>query len=99
RRVVKDFDEVVLPQLASWFADLTGPPTQPLQDLSAGAWRAARGLEAPADPPRERRKYLLRTASGAWLLKFAGLGAMGEATLARARALHDGGFTPEPLGL
>ena len=33
------------------------------------------------------------------LLKFAGLGAIGERKLAMARALHAAGFVPEPIGL
>jgi hypothetical protein len=33
------------------------------------------------------------------LLKFAGLGSMAERKLEMARALHAGGFSPEPLGL
>ena len=49
--------------------------------------------------PWERRKYLARQGSAAVLLKFAGLGAMGERKLEIARALHSAGFTPEPLGL
>jgi hypothetical protein len=46
---------------------------------------------------QERRKYLLRAASGPWLLKFAGLGSDGLEKLARAHALHRAGFTPQPL--
>lgn len=92
---VKDFDEVILPRLPGWFADLVGEPLAPLKDLSAGRW--SRG--APTDPQRERRKYLLRTATGPFLLKFAGLGRIGEEKLTRAQALHEAGFTPQPLGV
>jgi hypothetical protein len=48
--------------------------------------------------PFERRKFLARKPDGRVLVKFSGLGAIGEGKLAMARALHAGGFTPEPLG-
>jgi hypothetical protein len=49
--------------------------------------------------PWERRKFLAREDGRRVLLKFAGLGAIGERKLEMARALHAAGFTPEPLGL
>ena len=55
--------------------------------------------DAPAWPEAERRKYRLATAEGVFLLKFAGLGDIGETKLARARALHAAGWGVEPLGL
>lgn len=99
----KSFDEVILPRLPAWVEDLTGRATEPLQDLSGGAWRALRyGSEAqwPAvNAGGERRKFLLRSARGDFLLKFAGLGAVGERKLERARRLAAGGFTVAPLGV
>ena len=53
----------------------------------------------PAHPWQERRKYLARTDSGTWLLKFVGLGRAGERAFARARALADAGFSPTVAGL
>jgi hypothetical protein len=47
----------------------------------------------------ERRKFLARAGGETWLLKFAGLGAIGERKLARARHLHAAGWTAEPRGL
>ncbi|MBW3559916.1 MAG: hypothetical protein KY449_09135 [Proteobacteria bacterium] len=95
------FDEVVLPQLAAEAAARLGPAAAPLQDISGGAWRRLRTWPEP--PPvnagQERRKFLHRTAQGAWLLKFAGLGRIGRAKLDRARALHEAGYGPEPAGL
>ncbi|HYE41933.1 MAG TPA: hypothetical protein VEA15_00945, partial [Caulobacteraceae bacterium] len=87
--------------LARWFEDLTGPAVEPLRDISGGAWRDLRadGAGLPAHPGQERRKLLLTTGRGRFLLKFAGLGAGAEAKFARARALHAEGFTPEPLAL
>jgi len=93
RRLVNSFDEHHLP---GWFADLVGEPIAPLEDLSGGQWRRERDI--PADPTRERRKYLLRTDIGAFLLKFAGVGRIGEEKFARAQTLHAAGFCPEPLG-
>jgi hypothetical protein len=107
RRVV-DFDELVIRaptqahRLEGWVADLCGSPTHPLDDLSGGNWRRrVYGSEADwpaANVRQERRKYLLHSRSGSWLLKFAGLGADSADKLERARALHEGGFTPEPVG-
>ncbi|MFL6752926.1 MAG: hypothetical protein ACJ8FL_06870 [Sphingomicrobium sp.] len=67
----------------------------------------ARWLEARFGPleefssghPFAMRKFLSRGTGRAMLLKFAGLGAIGERKLAMARALHRAGLTPEPLGL
>ena len=88
--------------LAGWIADLTGPSEAPPDDLSGGAWRRlhyAREADwPPANTAQERRKVLVRTASGPWLAKFAGLGPAGRQKLDRARTLHAAGFTPEPVG-
>ncbi|UKJ76322.1 hypothetical protein [Azospirillum brasilense] len=111
-RPVIVFDELVhvahgpVPPLQCWFEDTLGPAVAPLRDLSGSAWRTA-SADIAADaadwPPvhaqQERRKFLLRTISGSWLLKFAGLGRLGEAKLDRARALHQAGFTTEPMAL
>lgn len=88
-------------RLASWVEDLTGPALAPLQDISGGRWRDLTPDRAalPASPQRERRKFLLRSERGVFMLRFAGLGANGRATLHRARRLADAGFTPEVLGL
>jgi hypothetical protein len=88
--------------IETWFADLTGPVDH-VEDLSAGAWRRWRSGDPdgwpPANSAQERLKFRLDTASGSLLAKFAGLGEIGEAKLARAEALHRAGFTVEPLGL
>jgi hypothetical protein len=47
----------------------------------------------------ERLKFIGMHEGERMLLKFAGLGAIGERRLAMARALHAAGFVPEPLGL
>ncbi|MBP2302759.1 hypothetical protein [Azospirillum picis] len=87
------------PPLEQWFADRLGPPVSPLKSLSGGAWRAFHDASPPTNPQQERLKFLLHTAQGRWLLKFAGLGRSGKAVLERARALHEAGFTPEPVDL
>ena len=104
-----DFDALVLraqapgQRLASWFADLAegGPAT--LEDLSGGGWRALGGADEDAWPASdtfaERRKVLLQTPRGGWLLKFTGLGEAGERLYARARALGAAGWTPKPVAL
>ena len=81
---------------------LTGPTTE-WRDISAGAWRplwSGNEAEWPAiDPTWERRKFLAGTATGEWLVKFAGLGRIGEARLTLARQLEQSGFGPEVAGL
>ncbi|HYF84954.1 hypothetical protein [Azospirillum sp.] len=106
-RPVVDFDSLFrsgegpFPPLECWFEDLLGPALVPLEDLSGGAWRRLHDSTGalPANPQQERRKFLLRTGSGPWLLKFAGLGRAGENALERARLIHAAGFTAEPAGL
>jgi hypothetical protein len=99
RRLFTAFEDVQRDDpLAGWFADLIGPATA-VEDLSGGAWRDGRPDQPPVNAREERRKLRLTTASGAWLAKFAGLGAVGAAKLARAHALHAAGFTPEPVAL
>jgi hypothetical protein len=103
-----DFDALVLHaadpahRLESWVFDLVGAPEAPLEDLSGGAWRSRRfGAEAhwpPCHVQQERRKFLLRTRAGTWLLKFAGLGQDDARKLQLARQLHAAGFTAEPAG-
>lgn len=72
-----------------------------LLDLSAGGWRAlvpgAAGL--PACVVHERRKSLCGDGSGRrYLLRYAGLGAWGDAVAERAGRLADAGLGPPPLG-
>ena len=47
----------------------------------------------------DQLKFLAGEGDGRLLLKFAGLGAMGEQKLKMARALHSAGFGAEPIGL
>lgn len=108
RRHVVDFDALVFcaenpaHRLEHWVTDLVGAPLEPLQDISAGAWRTLRYAGEDhwpaANVQQERRKYLARTESGTWLLKFVGLGRLGLRKLERARALAAAGFTPEVAG-
>lgn len=84
--------------LHEWFGDITGTLLEPPRNLSGGDW--ADGLAAiPTAPSREARKYLLRGRRGSFLAKFAGIDRASQAKLQRARALHEGGFSPEPLAL
>ncbi len=104
---VVSFEELALEaphprqRLASWVEDLTGPALEPIRDIGGGLWREldSRRAGLPASPRKERRKFILRSGRGVFLLRFAGLGAKGAETLDRARRLSAGGFTPEPLGL
>lgn len=88
--------------LARWVAGLVGVPLAPLREISGGAWRPLRYASEAEWPPvhawQERRKYLCRTATGTWLVRFAGLGRAGLAKLERGRALAAAGFVPEVAG-
>jgi hypothetical protein len=88
--------------LASWFADLVGRPIEPLRELSGGGWRTllprSPGDWPPVNARQERRKFLLVTAQGRFLLKFAGLGRAGAEAFARGRRLAAAGFTPGLIG-
>lgn len=102
-----DFDDLALRavdprhHLAGWVDDVTGPAELPLKDFSGGGWREQASFAGEPWPPsitaQERRKFLLTSSRGRYLLKFCGLGVYGEQKLKRARALSEAGFTPAPL--
>jgi len=99
RRMTASFDDVILPRLPSWFQDVTGTGEIEVHDLSGGAWRRwSPWPDAPADPMRETRKYLLRSGRGDFLLRFIGLDAQAEIKFDRACRLHGAGYATEPLG-
>jgi hypothetical protein len=85
-------------RLEGWVSDVVGKPTEPLIDISGGAWRRHRYASEAEWPPvnaqQERRKFILRTEAGAWLLKFAGLGRYGAEKLEVAKVLGEGSFIP-----
>jgi hypothetical protein len=89
--------------LVGWVEDLTGAPTDDVEDVGGGGWRRhlfAREAEwPPVFVQQERRKYLVRAERGVWLLKFAGVGGYGERTHRLARQLAGAGFTPPVAGL
>lgn len=90
-------------QLATWVAGVLGTLDAPLEDISGGGWRPQQPYTAreavPADPRLERRKFLARTGDGTWLVKFAGIGELGERKLGYGRLLAEAGLTPEVAGL
>jgi len=106
-RHVATFDDMVLHahtqchRLETWVEDLTGRALAPLEEVGGGAWRDLKPYipRPPASARTERRKFLLRSADGTFLLRFAGLGRHGDACLRRATALADAGFAPPVLGL
>jgi hypothetical protein len=87
-------------RLESWIADLVGPITAPMRDISGGEWRRWRAAAQwpPSDRQNEKRKFLVRTERGEFLVKFAGLGAYGEEKLEVAQRLSQAGFIPPVLG-
>ena len=90
-------------RLPSWLEPLIGPLDQPLLDISGGQWRplwSAAEHDWPAvNPTWERMKLLARARRKTWLVKFAGLGRIGEAKLALAERLQTAGFGPDVAGL
>ena len=103
QRQVADFGDR-LPQLvAAWAGGVVGPIDAEPEDISGGEWRRrtfANGSEWPTVIPMfERCKFLVRSGGVRFLVKFAGLGRIGEAKLRMARALHEYGFVAEPIGL
>jgi hypothetical protein len=107
-RHIVSMDELLLrsstpsQNLTTWVKELLGPLEHPLEDISGGAWRgrcfsSEEGWPA-ASIHQERRKFLARSGGTLWLIKFAGLGDIGELKLQRARVLHQAGFTPEVIG-
>jgi hypothetical protein len=100
RKLVASFDETSSAEnMRRWFGEL-GPRTG-VEDLSAGQWRGDYDKEArpPAAPGQERRKYRWRIGPRRYVVRYAGLGAVGQAKLARSRALHKAGFGAEPIAL
>jgi hypothetical protein len=64
-----------------------------------GRWLAERFGPLKPLGTGTRLKFLAGSGGGRILLRFAGLGMIGERKLAMAKAMHGAGFTPEPLGL
>lgn len=102
---VVGFDELILhaplpaQRLQAWVEAIVGPLHSPLEEITGGGWRAAHdAADLPAHPWQERRKFLARSASGSWLVKFAGLGAAARRRIDGARALAAAGFSPEVAG-
>ena len=108
-RRVTSFETLVGPDagrrrgLAAWVGDVTGDAECGLVDIAGGLWRRHRyenETEWPAvDRQNERRKYLVESSRGSFLMKFTGLGEFGRGKMARAKALAAAGFTLEPLAL
>ena len=99
QRPVVGLDEPMEP----WLERLIGTLDRPLQEISGGSWRSllsASETRWPAiNPIWERRKFLARTATGTWLVKFSGLGRIGRSKRHLADRLHGAGFGPEVAGL
>ena len=107
-RHVTAFEDLVLQpsrpdqRLDTWFTDLTGPAEAPLVDVGGGQWRALRADHPadapPADAAGERRKFLLRSGRGEFLIKFTGLGRSGMQRFGMHKLLGAAGLTTAPLG-
>jgi hypothetical protein len=102
QRETGDFGERWPELIGRWVETSIGPLNDPPRDMSVGIWRSLRHplkRDWPAAVPAwERRKYLVSASGEQFLVKFAGLGAVGEEKLKIARVLHSEGFVPEALG-
>lgn len=103
QREVADGNALLTEHIGEWAKAILGDSCRIHDDLSAGAWRArlwaAESAWPAIHPAWERRKLLTDDGDAKWLLRFAGLGAIGERKLAQAQALHAAGFGLEPVGL
>jgi hypothetical protein len=91
-------DVVLHPRgLRHWVEDKMGPLEGPLRDIACNA--DARLRPVPQDGRFTRPKMIARTADGSWLVKFAGLGGIGERRFRDAMALAASGFGPETVAL
>jgi hypothetical protein len=101
------FEQIILKpalpaqRLERWVADAIGPLDKPLRDISGGGWRSlsSNADTVPADSAMERLKFLATSNGENWLVKFAGLGSLGEAKLDLACKLSVAGFTLPPKAL
>lgn len=66
-------------------------PGGPFEEVSGGRWRDVLGVDAPAHPRHEARKFL---SPGGRLFKFSGLGRYGREKLCAAEALAAAGYSP-----
>ncbi|WPH16123.1 hypothetical protein [Variovorax paradoxus] len=106
---VAGFDELLLRaadpahRLQSWVEAIVGPLYEPLEEITGGGWRnvhgGAPGELPPAHPWQERRKFLARSGSGTWLVKFIGLGHEARLRFGCAQALAEAGFCAGVAGL
>jgi hypothetical protein len=98
RRLVRTLDDQLAARpMSHWFEGDVGPVLA-CDDISGGGWRSP-DARMPADPPRERRKFRLRTADALYVARFAGLDPGGREKLGRAQALYGAGFGAGPIAL
>ncbi|MFZ5676391.1 MAG: hypothetical protein ACOZAM_25810 [Pseudomonadota bacterium] len=92
-------DPVLDGRVGAWIGDRLGGSKPRLEEISAGAWREASSARSslPVDTRFERRKFLVRAATGNWFVKFAGLGRSGRRKFQQSRLLASAGFVPEPV--
>jgi hypothetical protein len=88
--------------LTGWIEEVLGPLEEPLEEISGGTWRTKHyrdeALWPAANIQHERRKFLAQANGSSWLVKFVGLGAIGERKYRQAKQLSEAGFTPEVAG-
>lgn len=92
-----------IPALRDWVAEAVGSPQLTLTEISGGQWRkfhyASEDRWPPSQRGAERRKFLASAGRDRWLVKFAGLGQVGQRKAQSAGMLHEAGFGPQIVGL
>ena len=90
-------------KIARWCRGVLGELDETPRDISAGAWRRILYADESDWPAAvaawERRKYLVKAAGQQFLVKFAGLGRIGEKKFVIARTLYSEGLVPEPVAV
>jgi hypothetical protein len=98
-----DFGDRWPAMIERWCAASLGKLDEPPRDISGGAWRHVSCEREedwpPTVPAWERRKFLVTIGGDRFVVKFAGIGRIGEEKLATARALHSEGLVPESVRL
>jgi hypothetical protein len=84
--------------LRHWVEEKMGPLKGPLLDWSRELNSLTAGWE-PKDERFARRKLIAHTDTASWLIKFAGLGAIGERKFRDAVALSGAGFGSQTVAL
>ena len=90
-------------RLETWTSALLGGVDGPMVEISGGVWRElSNGRQCPWPPcdlALEKPKFIARSGGIPWLVKFVGLGEIGQRKLKTASLLADAGHGAAVAGL